>query len=214
MGTNCINQIIIMKIVFTIALISISAAAISQDPFGGRFNEDASESIDFITQALEKLPISKDGFKPIDKMEQRFRDIYEEYKRLLKPEENFSVYNRIIIKENTVQLRKGVEMNKADYLYMVQQIFEYSQATQTLVKISFLTDSTGATIRYQTPYDRVAQIPPKIANNLTNLAAANMEICQYYIWCERNGKKTSDVNLYDILADQAITIQERIKKKK
>jgi hypothetical protein len=186
-----------MRITYFLICCLLSIECFSQDP-------------GFINSALQKLP-SRDGNPVIDKLGIRFKDSYNNYTRLM--QESSWGFSTVAIKQNTVVLGNGVEIEKNDYFFMIKTIYDYSVATNTRATVKFITDSAGAVVKYQTPYDRAALKTPRTANGVTNSSSSKMEFCQYYIWTERKGKKTTSMNtLYDVLEDKELFIHEDLHK--
>jgi hypothetical protein len=78
------------------------------------------------------------------------------------------------------------------YPEFTERITRLSLEKGVFFTVTFATDKEGAKVKYQTVFDRVNKRPPLEANNPTNRCVNKLPMGYYYVWCERDGKPTSD----------------------
>jgi hypothetical protein len=93
----------------------------------------------------------------------------------------------------------------------LQKITDNYKKLQTFANLKFITNTSGAIIKFQTVLEKTVNIPPRQADNPTNNCQVKLAPGQYYIWAEREGKITSDSlrKVYIKLDTSAITINEK-----
>lgn len=119
----------------------------------------------------------------------------------------------IVLDLTPSSLREGFESYKRrrtnnNFDKVVRNLNKFSIDKDITVKVRIKTRKQGATVKYHTQ----AVNDVVTANNPTNDCYIKFNIGYYYIWTERDEKKTAIPQRYFISMPDSITIAERIKR--
>jgi hypothetical protein len=84
--------------------------------------------------------------------------------------------------------------NQEYYNDFMQTITDESIEKGIYHQVEIVTPTPGAQVKYQTVLERVKKITPKETNNPTNNCINQWPLGYYYVWAERKGKPTTDIN--------------------
>ncbi len=94
-------------------------------------------------------------------------------------------YNWYLQDMNTCETKKYY----SEFTQKITDLYAYYGHT---VLIQVKTDKSGAKVKYQTIFEREAKKQPNEFTNPTNNSSMKLPPGYYFIWCERDGKPSSD----------------------
>lgn len=168
-------------------------------------NPAISQDFAFIEEQAKNLQqVNKAGW---EKMPNSFKKRYDKYLTIMNQAGSIRGPElTVLLGADSVQLfDKDLEtqykttLKTKDYVALLEALNKLAEKSDLpKVMVQFRTEKEGGVVKYLSPYAKASNQKPKEANGLTNTCSASMQRCQYYVWVERGGKKSSEEKLIQV----------------